>query len=227
VDCSRVSLRDLCELIVNPVLAIQRDLLFVHAASLSVLGSGVMLIGPSGSGKTTTALSLASRGHAYLGDDVAVIRTATGELMRFWRTAHVRPGPHARALTTHLASGQWDPPYRDGLPRLRLRVAEVFAQRAAAARIPLRTALFLRGFSSSPRLQQFVPTLETLARSSRFALNNTLWICWGTTTPRRLMQFMLFARLLARVRCAWLDVGEPDATAHLIERFLEETCFSP
>jgi hypothetical protein len=32
---------------------------------------------------------------------------------------------------------------------------------------------------------------------------------------------MLFVRLLERLRCGWLDVGPPDATADLIESTLE------
>jgi hypothetical protein len=221
IDCSRLSLRELCQLIINPVFAVQREVLFVHAASIGIGGAGVILIGPSHSGKTTTALTLASRGHTYLGDDVAVIHNATAELMPFWRTAHIRPGPHARALASHLETGQWDPPYRDGLRRMRLRVAEVFPQ-PAVAYTPLRLALFLCGFAGTPRLRYFQPSFEELGRSSRFALNNTLWVGWGTTPQRRLMQFMLFTRLLSRIRCARLDVGEPEATADLIENTLEE-----
>lgn len=222
VDCAQSPVRFLIKLIVNPVLAVQRGLLFVHAASVGIRGAGVLLIGPGGSGKTTTALTLASRGHAYFGDDVAAIRTGTTELQAFWRTAHMRPGPHARALARHVEAGQWDPPYADGLPRLRLRVGEHFPE-AAAPSVPLRLAVFLRGFDAAPKAGPFKPTREALSASSRYALNNTLWVAWGTTAHRRLLQFMLFQRMLARVRCAWLDVGDPDATADLIETMTEDS----
>jgi hypothetical protein len=221
LDCNRLPLRALTQWLINPVLGTQRELLFAHAASIGMKGAGIMLIGPSHCGKTTTALTRAARGHAYFGDDVAAIRTASPELLAFWRTAHIRPGPHARALAHHVASGKWDPPYADGMPRLRLRVAELFPQTEASC-VPLRLALFLRGFAAEPRLEVFTPMLETFGASSRFALNNTLWVAWGTTPHRRLLQFVLFVRMLSRVRCAWLDVGDPEPTADLIERTMED-----
>ncbi|HUL65443.1 MAG TPA: hypothetical protein VLW55_12580 [Burkholderiaceae bacterium] len=218
IDRQRVPSEFLVDFMVNPVLAIQRQLLFLHAASVGIGGAGILVIGPTGSGKTTTALTLGARGHAYYGDDMAAIRTATTELLVFRTTASVRPGPHARALSHHLESGQWDPPHADGVPRLRLRVAQVLPA-ADPAPLPLRRALFLRGFADAPGLVPFAPTPEAL---SPLALNNALWLAWGTTPQRRLLQFMLFVRLLARVRCAWLDVGPPEATADLIEQTMEE-----
>jgi hypothetical protein len=222
VDLSHAGARLLGQLLVDPVLALQRGLLFAHAASVGIAGAGVLLVGPSGSGKTTTAVSLASRGHRYFGDDVAALRIESAELLPFWRIAHVRPGPHAQSLGHHLATGAWDAPYSDGLPRLRLRVADVFPS-AASAPLPLRRALFLRSFAAQPRIERFIPTVSEFGRGSRFALNNTLWVAWGTTPPLRLMQFMLFQRLLERVPCAWLDVADPEATADLIEHSLEDS----
>jgi hypothetical protein len=222
VDWRRITARVYGQLVVNQVLAQQRGLLFAHAASVGVRDAGLMLVGPSGSGKTTSAMTLASRGHAYFGDDIAAIRYQTGELVAFRRTAHIRPGVHARTLERHVEEGQWDAPYRDGLPRLRLRVADVFpiAQRTS---LPLRRVLFLRGFAAAPRIEPFKATAHAFSAASRFAFNNTLWVAWGTTPQSRLMQFMLFLRMLERVRCGWLDVGHPDATADLIEHTEEDT----
>ena len=104
------------------------------------------------------------------------------------------------------------------MPRLRLRVAQVLPA-ADPTPLPLRRALFLRRFADAPALAPFAPTPEAL---SPLALNNALWLAWGTTPQRRLLQFMLFVRLLAKVRCAWLDVGSPEATADLIEQTMEE-----
>jgi len=222
VDVSLAGSRVLGQLLVDPVLALQRGLLFAHAASVGIDGGGLLLVGPSGSGKTTTAITLASRGHRYFGDDVAALRTETAQLLPFWRIAHVRPGPHARSLAGHMAAGQWDAPYSDGLPRLRLRVADLFPS-AASAPLPLHRALFLRGFAPRPRIEPFVPEATLFAGGSRFALNHTLWVAWGKTPPLRLLQFMLFMRLLQRVPCAWLDAADPEDTADLIEHSLEDS----
>ncbi|HEU5296835.1 MAG TPA: hypothetical protein VFU71_18785 [Burkholderiaceae bacterium] len=222
VDVPLIGARVLGRLLVDSVLALQRTLLFAHAAAVGIGHTGVLLIGPSGAGKTTTALSLASRGHRYFGDDVAAIRMQSGELVHFWRVAHVRPGPHARSLESHFASGQWDAPYADGLPRIRLRVADAFPA-AVASPLPLGCVLFLRSFARQPHVERFAPTASDFAAGSRFALNTTLWLAWATTPALRLLQFMSFLRLLERVPCAWLDVADPEATADLIEHRLEDS----
>jgi hypothetical protein len=222
IDIPRTGAVVLGRLLVDATLALQRTLLFAHAASVGIRGAGVLLVGPSGAGKTTTAVGLAARGHRYFGDDVAALRMQSGELLPFWRIAHIRPGPHARSLEPHYATGTWDAPYGDGLPRLRLRVADAFPG-AASGPLPLARVLFLRSFAVQPRVERFTPTAGHFAAGSRFALNNTLWVAWGTTPPLRLLQFMSFLRMLERVPCAWLDVADPEATADLIEHGLEDS----
>jgi len=212
----------LSDLLLSPVLAMQRELLFVHAASLEIAGRGVLLIGPSGSGKTTTALTLAARGHGYLGDDMAVLHAASGVLLPMRSTANLRPGPHPQALTDQLHGVTWSPPHADGQPRLRLRVTEVFPDNAAA-RVPLMQVLFLRRFAPTAAIEPFEATPRALGSLAPLGLNRALWLAWGITPQRRLAQFMVFMRLLARLRCAWLDVGPIEATADLIERTLEES----
>ena len=46
------------------------DILFVHAAGVSIAGRLVLLVGPSGSGKSTLTALLLVRGNTMLGDDV-------------------------------------------------------------------------------------------------------------------------------------------------------------
>jgi len=210
------------DLLLSPVLAMQRELLFVHAASLDVGGAGVLLIGPSGSGKTTTALTLAARGHGYLGDDMAVIHAAASSLLPLRSTANLRPGPHPQALAARVRGGRWDPPHSDGQPRLRVRVTEVFPA-SAAAPVPLARVLFLRRFAPQPAVEPFDATPGSLGSLAPLGLNRALWLAWGITPHRRLLQFMAFMRLLARARCAWLDVGGIEATADLIERTMEDS----
>jgi len=222
VDVARVGAYLVVRLLVDAALGLQRSMLFAHAASIGIGAGGVLLVGPSGAGKTTTALGLASRGHRYFGDDVAAIRMDSGRLLPFWRIAHIRPGPRAGALAPHLAGVEWDAPYADGLPRQRLRVADAFPE-AASQPLPLARVLFLRRFAEQPRIEPFEPRAAHFAAGSRFALNNTLWVAWGTTPSLRLLQFMSFLRLLERVSCAWLDVADPEATADLVEHTSEDS----
>jgi hypothetical protein len=209
------------DLLLSPVLAAQRELLFVHASSVEIGGAGLLLIGPSGSGKTTTALTLAARGHGCLGDDMAALHVESAALLPLRSTANLRPGPHPQALAPQVQAGHWTPPHADGQPRLKLRLDELFPSRAAA-RVPLKRVLFLRRFAAAPAIEPFAATAEAMGSLSPLGLNKALWLAWGTTPQRRLLQFMLFMRLLARLRCAWLDVGGIEATADLIEQTMED-----
>ena len=85
-------------LALNRLLRRQRDLLFFHAASASVDGTGIMLMGPKGSGKTTLSLALAERGHGFLGDEIAGVRASSLELIPMRRSVSIREGPRPRAV---------------------------------------------------------------------------------------------------------------------------------
>jgi hypothetical protein len=217
VDLRREPPGFLADLVVSPVLALQRQLLFIHAASIGINGSGALLIGPTSTGKTTSALALAARGHALFGDDMAAVRTETCEIIPFRRSANIRPGPHAGRVNELLKERAFEPdPLSGGEPHIRVHVGDLFP--GPAAPLKLRDAFFLRGFDEHPRAVQFEPTMENL-RS--IALNVTLMVSWGLSPQRRLMQFLIFVRLLASLRCHFLTLGRPEDSAELIEQTTE------
>jgi len=223
VDLRQMRPGFLVELVVTPTLSLQRQLLFIHAAGIGIGAAGTLLIGPTGTGKTTLSLALAARGHDFFGDDIAAVRLATAELLPFRRTASMRPGPHARALADFAATECFErATYADGRPRIAVHVSRQFPA-SSASPLRLRRAFFLRQFTELPAVEPFIPTMGAIGSQPSISLNRTLWLTWGTSPGRRLLQFMLFVQLLSRIPCAFLDAGTPDATADLIEHLSEET----
>jgi hypothetical protein len=206
------------DLFVTPVLSLQRELLFVHAASVGIRGSGILLIGPTATGKTTTALTLASRGHGIFGDDLAAIRTQSCEMVPFLRAANIRPGPHGQHLDSWLENRRFESdPLSGGAPRLRVPVDQLFPKSANSTAI-LRNVFFLSGFGDRPSAIPFTPSLDNLTPLS---LNITLLVSWGISPERRLMQFLVFMKMLSKMRCYFLTLGSPEETADLVEATTE------
>jgi hypothetical protein len=52
---------------------IRRELYFLHAASLSLAGQGLLIVAASGRGKSTTAWALLHHGFDYLSDELAPV----------------------------------------------------------------------------------------------------------------------------------------------------------
>jgi hypothetical protein len=198
----------------NRLLRLQRDVLFFHAGTACIGGQGLMLVGPKASGKTTLSLTLAARGHAFLGDEVAAVHVGDGRLLPFRRAAAIREGVRAQALERRLASGDFpSETFPDGSLRTLASVAELFpAAPSAGAR--LEHVFFLSGFRERPRALPFefgrehVPLLTPLG--------STLW---GQPGGLRMLQL---SRLLAGARCYHLEPGLPDATADLLESLCKE-----
>lgn len=211
------------EYLVNATLTAQPDLVAVHSASLGRNNAGLLLAGPSGSGKSTTSLHLAARGLTLLGDEVALIRLATNEIVPFRRTAHLRPGPRTPELSAavaRLAGGHELPVDEEGVTTL--RIGELFPglQTRPAS---LRAAFFLAGFADHPSLAPFRPTLHDLNAFSVLA-GNEIATLWGLPAERRALRLLAVKHLLDRLPCWRLKVGAPVETAERIERTMEDLC---
>lgn len=223
VDPQRMPPEFLVEYLVSVTLAAQPKLLAVHAASLGVGDAGLLLAGPSRGGKTTTALHLAARGHALLGDETAIIRLATNEILPLRRAVNLRPGPRGPELSAALdqlrdsAESTGD----GGRARRRLRISELFPGSPVRS-TRLRAAVFLRGLADAPALAPCRFTLDEVEIFDCMAGNDTAYTSWGLSPERRALRLLALRQVLSRIPCWLLTVGSPVATAVLIERTMEE-----
>ena len=198
---------------INVTLAIQPEALFFHAASVDLAGRGILLVGPKEAGKSTTALALAARGHRLLGDEIAVVRTRSLEVLTFPRAVSVREGVHSGLLDERLrASPATEETYPDGSRRRRIRVSDLFAP-VSLKPAPLAALFFLRPFGEVTRLERFSPSLDQATLLE--PLGSSLW---GGTGAKRRFQLL---RILSVPACYYLEPGSPDETAERIETLME------
>lgn len=199
---------------VSRLIRLQRRHLFFHAASAGIDGRGVLFVGPKGAGKTTLSLALASRGHAFLGDEIAAVRLESCELVPVRRSLAIRNGPRAEPVTEALGRvGALTEVYPDGSERLRAQPAELFPGVSPPA-LPLRAMVFLRGVADEPRLEPFTPGHEHLRDLT--PMGATLW---GMPPVQRAFEML---SVLTQVQCYDLFIGDADKTALLVERTMEE-----
>ena len=66
------------------------DIFTVHAALVARAGRAVLIFGPSESGKSTLATALWQSGFSFLGDDVAMVDLATGDVQSVPRRVSLR-----------------------------------------------------------------------------------------------------------------------------------------
>jgi hypothetical protein len=217
VDPANVPPFFLRDFAVATALSVQRDVLFMHAASVSLRGAGVLLAGRAGAGKTTLSTTLASRGHGLLGDDLAALRVHSLELLPLRRTLYIKRGLRAREVD-ELIRRRPDPlrELPTGAVRVIAEAKELFP-RAGAATVPLRAAFFLRGFRKEPRVESFQVSLQRIDTLRTLPVR----LQWGISPGRRALKFSLAARLLCKVDCYFLDVGRPEETAELVEQTVE------
>jgi len=205
----------IANLAVSRTLRLQRDVLFFHAASVSVNGRGLLACGPKRAGKTTLAMTLASRGHMLFGDEMAAVRLASRELLPVRRSLAVRAGPAGAlaraALDRSLPEVEYFP---DGERRERVPIARIFPATPEQV-VPLAAILLLRGFTSRASAEAALPGPGLVGQLTPLAAS--LW----NRSPGSVMIHLM--RLLSSTRVHWIDVGPPEETAELVERLLEHT----
>ncbi len=195
---------------INRVLRLQRDILFFHAGSVGIQGRGAMIVGPKGSGKTTTALALAARGHDFLGDEMAAVHRATKAMLPFRRAVSIRSGPRARRVDEHLSLCRYPAErFPDGGERTLVNIGTMFPEAGVSA-TTLSCVLFLRQFAERPAAEQFAFGLDHFRMLSPLACS-----MWGMPIGARMMDL---SRLLRGVRSYFLDPGQPEDTADLVEQ---------
>ena len=208
------------DLVVSAAQSVQTGVLFLHAGSVGVGGTGALIIAPTNGGKSTTTLALARRGHAFLGDDVAAVRLATRELLPFPRSAGLREGSLARSLEgrvrgcRHLRATN-----RHGIERTVVRVSDLFPWSVSGS-LPLRFAFVLDGLAESAAISDFRPGLGELPRLQAMVTDTST--SWGISPGRDLMLFLTVVNLLSGLRCHLVRRGSPDETAHVIEAVMME-----
>lgn len=210
------------DFLVGTALTSQKEILFLHAASVAVRGRGVLFIGRGGTGKTTLALALTTRGHGLLGDDYASLHMRDLALLPFRRNVHIRPGPRAQGVEQALQGGRYElEAFADGQRRLNATARDLFPA-APAPRVPLAAAFFLGRFSPEPCLTPLRVSLEQLELLKPLASSGPIRASWGLSPGRRLLGFLRVIDILSKVHCYWLDVGRPEETAAHVERALED-----
>lgn len=198
----------------NHVFRLQPEFFFFHGASIAVGNHGVFLSGSKGSGKSTLSLAMAARGHAFLGDELAVIHGATGMMLPFPRAVSIRLGPQAQAVAHYLTQNPVDrETLPDGTERLRLPPSQIFP--AAAGRpVPLTHAFFLDRAADLPAPREFGFSQRHLPLLG--PLHATL-----TSVPPAL-RTVRFLKLFGEARCyIFPPRGTPDESAGLLESIVE------
>ncbi len=193
-------------LVFRAAFGVRDDAVMFHAASIAIHGRGFIFAGPRYSGKSTTALTLASRGHQFLSDEIAWFVPSTGELIDFRRPVGVREGIRAAAIDAVMpgvaGSGI------DWHDSLRLPIDALVPQQPAV-RTRLHAVVFLRPFEPKPRLVPVTPTREHLPLLQPLPMSML-----NTSPARRIMQLI---QLLSSVHVYDLHPGHPDETALILE----------
>lgn len=174
--------------LVNPVLAYcarLRGAHSLHAAGIVIDDGAVLLLGPSGAGKSTLAYGLATRGHALLTDDVAVVEPRPSwsvqpgyPRLRLWPWTVEQLLGAVDALpliSDDWAKRRWDPP------------------RFAEQRQPLRAIVLLRRFAEDIAVERC-----SWVHATKALLDNSYLAHLSDAESRR-ADFVAFSDLAASV----------------------------
>lgn len=203
--------RILSHLLFLRLLRLRSDLIFFHAGSVSIAGSGTLLIGPKGSGKTTLTLAIASRGWPLLGDETAAYSPSDGNLVPFPRPVAIKPGPRAKAIAQRI--DRLDPsPDEEGV--FRIPVSDLLPLPENDP-VPLRHMIFLEGYGDRPELTPIQPGREHLSSLQPLAASLV-----NQSPTQRVFQLI---RIMSGVSCWQLTAGDPDETAEMIQHTLEDS----
>lgn len=207
-------------ILVGLVLRRQRDIIFLHASAIAIgpAHRGVVFVGPKAAGKTTTALGLASRGHAFLGDEIVGIREGSREIVPVLRTISKRDGPCATGLgEAFTALSPVRTLYPDGHSRTNVRASRLFSTGLVPSAV--EAFVFLGTVGSVPQLTRVPSSLETASRLT--PVTSTLW---GRSPTSRAFALV---RLLASVPAYVLQLGSPDATSDYLEHVFADSTSCP
>jgi hypothetical protein len=105
----------------------------------------------------------------------------------------------------------------DGTTRQLVRTEQLFPCSTEEA-TPLRFAFVLERFAPLAAARPFRPGQSETPRLR--VLSGGMLPTWGATPGRHVMTFLGAIQLLSELRCFLVDVGEPAATAEVIERVI-------
>lgn len=193
---------------INRVLRRQSDLLFFHAAAVSIDNSASLFIGPKGSGKTTLSLFAGTAGFDVLSDEMSGVLPYTLHVYGIRRAAGIRESS-LPLLPFDTASKSSPERYPDGTLRFNYKLSGL-ANRLSSATPELRSIFFLNSFQSTAAAHKVHNPSELVPRMLLLPVS-----LQSAPPGKRLLQLM---NLLARTDCYLLDVGPPQETISLIHQ---------
>ena len=187
----------------------QRRYLLLHAGVVERDGEALVLTGVSGAGKSTLTALLASRGWRLMGDEFALLDSATGLLHAFPRLVSLKNAGIA-TLEAELPAERFGPLLTD-TPKGAIRHLVPDTAAVAAMDTPARPALILfPSFGPAPAARDMLPS-EVFVRLTQASTN---YVALGergfaaltglvTSVRARAIDYPDTARAIEQVEAAW------------------------